>query len=99
MIYTTIKHLATIKHDKKLSQYKKVADICERVNKENVSNFLDAFKDEFIRLNIRYINATFSGGHDEGGYDTFTYLNSKEEEVTLKDCENNNYQEVILVKS
>jgi len=99
MIHTIIKHLATIKHDKKLSQYKKVADICERVNKENVSNFLDAFKDEFIRLGIRYINATFSGGHDEGGYDTFTYLDNKEEEVDLKDCENYTYVETTLVKS
>jgi len=99
MIYTTIKHLETIKHDKKLSHYTKVAQICERINKQNVSNFLDAFYNEFIRLNIRYINATFSGGHDEGGYDTFTYLNSKEEEVPLKDCENYTYVETTLVKS
>ncbi len=99
MIETTIKHLETVKHDKKLSYYTRIAKICERVNKENVSNFLHAFKDEFTKQGIRYINATFSGGHDEGGYDTFTYLNNKEEEVTLKNCENNNYQEVMLVKS
>ena len=52
MIYTTIKHLETIKHDKKLSHYTKVAKVCERINKQNVSNFLDAFKHEFIRLGI-----------------------------------------------
>lgn len=99
MIYTVIKHLETVKHDKKLSYYTKVAQVCEKVNKQNVSNFLDVFKDEFIKQGIRYITATFSGGHDEGGYDTFTYLDNKEEEVTLKDCENNNYQEITLVKS
>ena len=99
MIYTVIKHLETVKHDKKLSQYKKVADICEKINKQNISNFLNAFKDEFTKQGIRYINATFSGGHDEGGYDTFTYLDNKEEEVVLKECEHNNYVETTLVKS
>ena len=99
MIHTVIKHLETIKHDKKLSYYTKVEQICERVNKQNVSNFLDAFKDEFTKQGIRYINATFSGGHDEGGYDTFSYLDNKEEEVILKDCENHNYLETTLVKS
>ena len=99
MIYTVIKHIETVKHDKKLSYYTKVEQICERVNKQNISNFLDAFKDEFTKQGIRYINATFSGGHDEGGYDTFTYLDNKEEEVVLKECEHNNYVETTLVKS
>lgn len=98
MIHTVIKHLATVKNDKKLSQYSKVAQICEKINKQDISNFLDAFKPEFIRLDIRYINATFSGGHDEGGYDTFSYLDNKEKEITLKDCKNYTHVETTLVK-
>jgi hypothetical protein len=100
MIYTNIKHLVSITYDKKYNHYTKIRQIVEETEKKNVANFLKAFETEFKKLNLNYVLATFSGGHDEGGYDAFSFLNSKKEEVTFKnvDCEPHSYIHRTLVK-
>ena len=99
MIYTVINFLETIKNPKRGGKYyERQRQLNKQVNEKNVSSFLEGFAEEFKRLNIQYAEAEFSGGHDEGGYDSFTWLDKDKKEINLKDCNNKSYYIRTLVK-
>lgn len=98
MIYNEVKHLITIKKNKNLKCYDQERAISSENDKRNVKQFLFAFNTEFVLNKIQYLNATFSGGHDEGGYDSFNYLDKDKEEIKIKTKENKWYTVRTLVK-
>lgn len=99
MIYTSLNFIETIKNTKRKNKfYERQRILSQEVNHKNVSNFLEGFTEEFERLKINYAQAEFSGGHDEGGYDSFVWLDKNKDNVDLKDCTNQSYYIRELVK-
>jgi len=99
MIYTVINFLETIKNPKRGGKYyERQRQLTKQINEKNISNYLEGFAEEFKRLNIQYAEAEFSGGHDEGGYDSFVWLDKNKNEVKLTDCVNKSYYTRTLVK-
>jgi hypothetical protein len=99
MIYTVINFLETIKNPKRGGNYyERQRQLTKQINEKNISNYLEGFAEEFKRLNIQYAEAEFSGGHDEGGYDSFVWLDKNKNEVKLTDCVNKSYYTRTLVK-
>ena len=98
MITDEIKYLTTLTKNKKLSHYKAENQLVLNNHKRNVSEFLSVFRDDLVKNQIRYLFATFSGGHDEGGYDSFSYLDINKSEVIVKESESNWYKVRQLVK-
>ena len=99
MIYTILNFIETVKNTKRKNKfYERQRILSQEVNHKNVSNFLEGFAEEFERLKINYAQAEFSGGHDEGGYDSFVWLDKNKDNVDLKDCTNQSYYIRELVK-
>lgn len=82
MIYTSLNFIETVKNTKRKNKfYERQRILSQEVNHKNVSNFLEGFTEEFERLKINYAQAEFSGGHDEGGYDSFVWLDKNKDNV------------------
>ena len=64
---------------------RKVETLEKKAEREYVKEILKELKDTFTRYNVKYIIGTFSGGNDEGGFDSVYLANDKEEEIVLKD--------------
>lgn len=54
-------------------------------NKKYVKEILQSLKDTFTKLNIKYIIGKFSGGNDEGGFDSVYFADDKEQEIKISE--------------
>jgi hypothetical protein len=64
---------------------RKVDALEKDAEREYIKEILKELKDTFIKHNIKYIVATFSGGNDEGGFDSVYLANDKEEEIVIEE--------------
>jgi len=64
---------------------RKVNALEKDAEREYIKEILKELKDTFIRHNIKYIIGTFSGGNDEGGFDSVYLANDKEEEIVIEE--------------
>ena len=64
---------------------RKVNALEKDAEREYIKEILKELKDTFIRHNIKYIVGTFSGGNDEGGFDSVYLANDKEEEIVIEE--------------
>ena len=55
------------------------------LNKEYVKEILKSLKDVFTKNKIQYIIGQFSGGHDEGRFDSVYLANKENEEIVIKE--------------
>ena len=61
----------------------KVEKIENNFTKEYLKNVLIELKDTFIKHKIKFIIGDFSGGHDDGGFDSVYFTNEKEEPIEI----------------
>jgi len=64
---------------------RKVEAIEVDANKQYVKEILKSLKDTFTKNNIKYIIGQFSGGNDEGGFDSVYFADGKENEIVIKE--------------
>ena len=88
--------LTLIKEIKTKSSYdfdarRKVDALENDAKKEYVKEILKSLKDSFIKHNIAYIVGQFSGGNDEGGFDSVYFTDSEKNEIIIKE-ENKKYK-------
>jgi hypothetical protein len=57
------------------------------VEKKYVKDILIQLKDTFTKLKIKYLVGEFSGGHDEGGFDSAYFADEKGEAITISEEE------------
>jgi hypothetical protein len=82
--------LTLIKEIKTKSSYdfdarRKVDALENDAKKEYVKEILKSLKDTFIKHNIAYIVGEFSGGNDEGGFDSVYLADSEKKEIIIKE--------------
>ena len=82
--------LTLIKEIKTKSSYdfdarRKVDALENDAKKEYVKEILKSLKDSFIKHNIVYIVGQFSGGNDEGGFDSVYFADSEKNEIIIKE--------------
>jgi hypothetical protein len=82
--------LTLIKEIKTKSSYdfdarRKVDALENDAKKEYVKEILKSLKDSFIKHNIAYIVGQFSGGNDEGGFDSVYFTDSEKNEIIIKE--------------
>jgi hypothetical protein len=63
---------------------RKVQAIEAEAEKQYVKEILKSLKDTFTKHNIKYIIGQFSGGNDEGGFDSVYFADEQENEVIIK---------------
>jgi len=64
--------------------YRKVELLEGQANKQYVKEILKSLKETFTKYNIKYIIGQFSGGNDDGGFDTVYFADEKENEIIIK---------------
>ena len=80
-----IKLIKTIKKDKEYNWFDAEAELEKEYDQKNLNNVLDALKGNFEKNKIAYIWGSFSGGHDEGGFDDAEYYDKDDKEITPTD--------------
>ena len=65
----TIEPIKTITKDENYNWLSEESRIEKIYGNKNISNIIDALKDQFDKSKITYIVGDFSGGHDEVGFD------------------------------
>jgi len=69
------------------------------VEKKYVRDILTQLKDTFTKLKIKYLVGEFSGGHDEGGFDSAYFANDKSEAITIPEEEKNSFKKWVDTKN
>jgi hypothetical protein len=85
MYINEIKLVKIVKKDKEYNWYGTETDLEKEYNKKNLNNILDALKSNFEKNKIAYIWGSFSGGHDEGGFDDAEYYDKNDKMITPTD--------------
>jgi len=67
-------------------------------NKNYVKTVLNKLKDSFTKLNIKYIVGEFSGGNDDGGFDSVYLANAKLDKVEISEQDKNLFRQWIDYK-
>jgi hypothetical protein len=84
MSLTLIKEIKT-KGSYDFDVQKKVDALEKDAEREYVKEILKELKDTFIKHNIAYIIGQFSGGNDEGGFDSVYLADSEKNEIIIKE--------------
>lgn len=78
-----LEHIVTItKRKNNWDHMDEVDKIYQKYEKENLAVILKEFKSEFKNKGIRYLQGEYSGGHDEGGWTDYKWLNEDKDIVT-----------------
>jgi hypothetical protein len=56
-------------------------NLTTETNKKYIKDVLNKFREFFIKFKIQYIVGEFSGGHDEGGFDSTYFENDNNKEI------------------
>ena len=84
MSLTLIKEIKT-KSNYDYDAIRKVDALENDAKKQYIKEILKSLKDAFIKHNIAYIVGQFSGGNDEGGFDSVYLANSEKKEIIIKE--------------
>lgn len=76
MYIQSLEHITTIKKEKDLNHYDEINKIEKIYKNKNVLSILEGFQNHFTKSKIKYLRGTFSGGHDEGGFDEIEFLDN-----------------------
>ena len=66
--------------------------LTNEAEKKYIKDILTQLKDTFIKLKIKYLVGEFSGGHDEGGFDTAYFADDNSEAITIPEEEKNSFK-------
>jgi len=77
----TIEPIKTITKDENYNWLSEESRIEKIYGNKNISNIIDALKDQFDKSKITYIVGDFSGGHDEGGFDEIKFTDKNDNEI------------------
>jgi hypothetical protein len=72
--------------------------LTSEVEKKYIKDILTQLKDTFTKLKIKYLIGEFSGGHDEGGFDTTYFADDKGEAITIPEEEKNSFRKWVDVE-
>jgi len=61
------------------------------VEKKYIKDILTQLKDTFIKKKIKYLIGEFSGGHDEGGFDSTYFADENGEAITIQEEEKTSF--------
>jgi hypothetical protein len=67
-------------------------------NKNYVKTVLSKLKDSFTKLKIKYIVGEFSGGNDDGGFDSVYLANAKLDKVEISEQDKNLFKQWVDYK-
>ena len=67
-------------------------------NKNYVKTVLSKLKDSFTKLKIKYIVGEFSGGNDDGGFDSVYLANAKLDKVEISEQDKNLFRQWVDYK-
>ena len=85
----TLQLVKEIKSYNDLKSSSELVDLTREAEKKYIKDILSQLKDTFTKLKIKYLVCEFSGGHDEGGFDTTYFADDKGEEITIPEDEKN----------
>jgi len=72
-----------VKNKKNYDWFEKIDNVYDQVKKDNLKIILNNFKTDFTSQGIVFLKGTYEGGHDEGGWNGFEWLD--EDEQVIKD--------------
>ena len=81
-----VKEIKT-KSDSDFKAVTELNNLVSDVEKKYVKDILIQLKDTFTKLKIKYLVGEFSGGHDEGGFDSAYFADEKGEAITIPEEE------------
>lgn len=70
-----------VKNKKNYDWFEKIYDVYGRVKKDNLKIILKNFKTDFTSQGIVFLKGTYEGGHDEGGWNGFEWLNKNKQVI------------------
>ena len=76
----------------------KASTLETNLNKEYVKEILKSLKDVFTKNKIQYIIGQFSGGHDEGGFDSVYLANKENDEIVIKEQKKEDFNFYVIKK-
>jgi len=82
------------------SDFKAVTELNALTNeadKKYIKDILTQLKDTFTKSKIKYLIGEFSGGHDEGGFDSAYFADDKGEAITIPEEEKNSFRKWVDV--
>ena len=71
--------------------------LTNEAEKKYIKDILTQLKDNFAKLKIKYLVGEFSGGHDEGGFDSAYFADDKGEAITIPEEEKNSFRKWVDV--
>ncbi len=63
--------------------------LTNQADKKYIKDILTQLKDTFTKLKIKYLIGEFSGGHDEGGFDSAYFADENDKAITIPEEEKN----------
>ena len=93
-----VKEIKT-KSDSDFSAVTELNNLTSQADKEYVKDILSQLKDTFTKLKVKYIIGEFSGGHDEGGFDSTYLADENEKEITIPEDEKNSFRTWVDMKN
>ena len=93
-----VKEIKT-KSDSDFSAVTELNNLTSQADKEYVKDILNQLKDTFTKLKVKYIIGEFSGGHDEGGFDSTYFADENEKEITIPEDEKNSFRTWVDMKN
>ena len=87
------------KSDSDFSAVTELNNLTSQADKEYVKDILSQLKNTFTKLKVKYIIGEFSGGHDEGGFDTTYLADEKGEAITISEDEKNSFRTWVDIKN
>ena len=66
--------------------------LTNEAEKKYIKDILTQLKDTFTKLKIKYLVGEFSGGGDEGGFDSAYFADDKSEEIKIPEEEKNSFK-------
>lgn len=80
-----LEHITTIKKEK--DYYNEIDKIEKIYRDKNILSILEGFQNHFTKNKIKYLRGTFSGGHDEGGFDEIEFLDNDKNVIKQVDLQ------------
>ena len=91
-----VKEIKT-KSDSDFRAVTELNNLVSDVEKKYVKDILIQLKDTFTKLKIKYLVGEFSGGHDEGGFDSAYFADENGEAITIPEEEKNSFKKWVDV--
>jgi hypothetical protein len=86
-----VKEIKT-KSDSDFRSVTELNTLTTEAEKKYIKDILTQLKDTFTKLKIKYLVGEFSGGHDEGGFDSAYFADDKGEAITIPEEEKNSFR-------